>query len=224
MSPSVTWLATSVSASRSPRKSRSPLRALSSTPSSSLCPSEEVTGVTRSVTSIPSLVRSPASVLPSASSSFPLPEVPVSSVPPSPRRCSPSLVSRIVTLRPLDIPEPLRTSSRLPSTPFARPTDTSPLISGPRPFPSNLTTPVTPNGSRLSPRRSPSLEDPVVTVAVVVVAVDAVAIAVAVVATVVAVVAIVVVVAVVVPPETESFTQTPFRQVASDQSNHIRVH
>merc|ERR1711937_277217 len=69
-------------------------------------------------------------------------------VPPSPRNFCNLPVSMMFTPQPLVTPELPRTSSRLLSPPSARPTDTSPLISGPRLRALPLLSPTSPRNSK----------------------------------------------------------------------------
>merc|ERR1712183_53526 len=112
------------SESRSPRKSRLPLRAPLSLPSSPSSQSEEDIGVTRSETSIPSPVRLQARLDPSVSSSFPHHVELVLSVLPSPRSSFNSLVSMMFTPQPQVTLEHPRISSKLPSPLPVKPTVT----------------------------------------------------------------------------------------------------
>jgi len=106
---------TSVSVSRSPRRSKSPLRVLSSMLRSILSQSEEDIGVLESVVSIPSQPRLRESAVPALSDSCQLQEELVALPLKLPKRFFNSLVSMMFIPHVPDKPEPERISAELSS-------------------------------------------------------------------------------------------------------------
>lgn len=178
---------TSVLVSKSPRKFKSLLRELLLPLNFPSSPSEEVIGVTRSVTCILFPVKLQVRLVPLESSLCLLLVVLVLSVLPSPRSSFNSLVLMMSTHQPLVTLELPRTSSELLSKLLAKPTDILPLISGPRlrALP-HLSQPLPNNSKNMLP-------NPLDVKVVIVDVVDVVAVVVAVVEIVVAVVVVAVV-------------------------------
>lgn len=183
---------TSVLVSKSPRKFKSLLRELLLPLNFPSSPSEEVIGVTRSVTCILFPVKLQVRLVPLESSLCLLLVVLVLSVLPSPRSSFNSLVLMMSTHQPLVTLELPRTSSELLSKLLAKPTDILPLISGPRlrALP-HLSQPLPNNSKNMLP-------NPLDVKVVIVDVVDVVAVVVAVVEIVVAVVVVVAIVVIVV--------------------------